>query len=423
MKKSVNRALAILLALLIPISLIPVVTAEDTGESPGWMDKLDPQVLEHMETLSEEETIPVWIWFTAYDHDEFERRLKQESGYTDSEMDAARREINSKYAPGKRELFEKLNNDQLAEDEKAALREELLALSGQESEEHDALYLPFQKIRNRIMDEMGTAHITAIMKALGIDGETVPFFDPDVCTAVADLPKSKVFPAAMSPDVTYIYYFDKTIPTVDPLEPPTEDASIADRLAYYVRENYAVSYQGETVYVPEISSYEELYTHKDGEGETDWVLINAEIGSPEPWMGFGLIGNRVRLMGPLEVFAFGMALYDAREHTFYDLSKMDDYRLYDGLAEAIDACGKGRLLGDLDQDDVISVIDVTIIQRCEASLMTYPDSDRISEYEYIDSTFRPLAYYADFNRDGSRDILDATCIQRYLTGADYKKYR
>ena len=43
--------------------------------------------------------------------------------------------------------------------------------------------------------------------------------------------------------------------------------------------------------------------------------------------------------------------------------------------------------------------------------------------EYIDNSFHPLTYYSDFNRDGERDITDATCIQRYLAGLPYPKYR
>ena len=223
-----------------------------------------------------------------------------------------------------------------------------------------------------------------------------------------------------SSDTGWYDGYVRAFPCEPPLEEPPEDASIEDQLAYYVYKIYGAYYPSD---LPEIFSYEELYTHTDISGDTDWALIYAEIGGAEPWMGFGIIGNRVMLMGPLTVFTFGMAVYDAKEHTFYDLAKMDDYSAYDGLAEAIDTCGKGRLLGDLDLDDVISVIDATIMQRCEARIMEYPESDSVDAYEYIDSIFHPLQYYSDFNRDGSRDITDATCIQRYLVNAPYPKYR
>ena len=228
-----------------------------------------------------------------------------------------------------------------------------------------------------------------------------------------------IFPVAMSKDVTGIYFYDDGTDAVE----PTADATIRERLEYYVYENYGIFYQGQLTYVPEIFSYEELYTHKDSEGETDWVLIDANIGSPEPWMGFDIIGNRVRTMGPCEVFSFGMALYDAREHTFCDLSTTDDYSAYPGLDKAIDTYGKGRLLGDLDLDDEITVLDATLLMRCGVQIAEYPDTDLIMTEEYIDSSFKPLTYYSDFNRDGERDITDATCIQRYLVGASYPKYR
>ena len=133
----------------------------------------------------------------------------------------------------------------------------------------------------------------------------------------------------------------------------------------------------------------------------------------------GIIGNRVIISGTYPVFTFGMALYDVKEDTFYDLYTLKDYDHYDGIAEAIDLNGKGKLLGDLDGDDNISILDATLIQRCEINVTDYPESDWINESDLVNDSFNPIHYYSDFNRDGDRNILDATCIQRYLIGATY----
>lgn len=77
------------------------------------------------------------------------------------------------------------------------------------------------------------------------------------------------------------------------------------------------------------------------------------------------------------------------------------------------------MLGDIDGDDSISILDATMIQRCEIHVADYPEKDWINESDLVDDSFKPIHYYSDFNRDGERNILDATCIQRYLIGATY----
>ena len=180
-----------------------------------------------------------------------------------------------------------------------------------------------------------------------------------------------------------------------------------------------VSYINERGYGAFINDFNCLYVHDPSNGETDWILMHVYVGSPHPWYGMGIIGNRVIVSGTYPVFTFGMGLYDVKKDAFYDLYAMKDYDHYDGLAEAIDRYGKGKLLGDLDGDDSITILDATMIQRCEINAADYPESDWINESELVDDVFKPIHYYSDFNRDGERNILDATCIQRYLIGAPY----
>ncbi len=51
-----------------------------------------------------------------------------------------------------------------------------------------------------------------------------------------------------------------------------------------------------------------------------------------------------------------------------------------------------------------------MIQRCTAIMAQYPEDDEMG------SPIGNIRCYSDFNRDGERDILDATAIQRYLIG-------
>ena len=103
-------------------------------------------------------------------------------------------------------------------------------------------------------------------------------------------------------------------------------------------------------------------------------------------------------------------IYDFKKGTFVPLNS-DVTDRYDGLARVFDEYGTGRLFGDLDGDDCLTIIDVTLFQRCEAQICEYPDDELLDDYLYRHAG---TYCFSDFNRDGNRDIVDATYIQRYL---------
>ena len=230
------------------------------------------------------------------------------------------------------------------------------------------------------------------------------------------LTKAQIIKAATVADVHLIdaYHGQDTQPDFyEPYSVPTEASEEAKSIEdiffekMVERNQYALYHEWE---------YKELYTHKDKNNQTDWVMIYAiDCNAGAPWNAFAIIGNRVQVVSStFDPFEFGMGLYDVAENEYHSLSQMTDYSKYPELVEAIDIYGKGRLLGDLDRDDEITVFDVTRIQRCEAEINDYPASDLIDPAQEIDPYFKPLTYYSDFNRDGNRDIFDATAIQRYL---------
>lgn len=98
----------------------------------------------------------------------------------------------------------------------------------------------------------------------------------------------------------------------------------------------------------------------------------------------------------------------------YDTEPMDLMDFYEeklddeiGASFVIKAVARetADLLGDVDLDGIVSIIDVTCIQRYLALLM--------------DLSARQIAL-GDYNRDGTFDIVDATSIQRHLAGLDGK---
>ena len=159
--------------------------------------------------------------------------------------------------------------------------------------------------------------------------------------------------------------------------------------------------------------YKELCVHRDSNGIVDWVLLkcaNASMNNPDV-IYQDVIGNRVFVSGnPVYPFPSGYGIYDAKAEKFVPLTG-DMVPLYKDLGRTFDQIGEGRLIGDIDCDDDLTVVDCTLIQRCATRIHDWPEDD------LIDSALN-VTYFSDFDRDGERDIVDATRLQRYVTMID-----
>ena len=156
--------------------------------------------------------------------------------------------------------------------------------------------------------------------------------------------------------------------------------------------------------------YDEIFEHQDNTGKIDWVLVHAESFVQLTVVYEGLIGNRVVTRSTVGApFDSGYGIYDVKQDRFIPLNGTT-VEVYDGLKAAFDKLGEGKLLGDINGDNTINVIDATMIQRCAAKITEYPEGDEMV------SPIGSIRYYSDFNRDGNRNVLDATAIQRYLIG-------
>lgn len=160
------------------------------------------------------------------------------------------------------------------------------------------------------------------------------------------------------------------------------------------------------------SYYKELYVHYPKDQTTpDWVLVEAcGYGMGTEGKGAYLLGKTFLYTesGCCRPFRYHYGVYDVELEQFYSLESvwgMD----YDGLEEAIDNLGIGRLYGDIDADGAITISDATKMQRCIAGLEKYR-ADSVRYFKYKSKSLMYL--YTDFDRDGERTIMDATAIQR-----------
>ena len=194
---------------------------------------------------------------------------------------------------------------------------------------------------------------------------------------------------------------------------PENDTALPDIVAV---ESYL--YEFDEVYgynKADYPDYKELCVHRDSSGRVDWVLLkcaNASMDYPAV-IYQDVIGNRVYESGhPVYPFPSGYGIYDAKAEKFVPLIG-DMVPLYKDLGRTFDQIGEGRLIGDIDSDNDLTVVDCTLIQRCATRIRDWPEDDLIPG-EFSAS----FSYYSDFDRDGERDVVDATKLQRYVTMID-----
>lgn len=262
----------------------------------------------------------------------------------------------------------------------------------------------YKAVYNRIISEQEAAVADSFIEKLGIAEEDIEYHGKHPYV-IAFLTEDQIETAASFSEVEGIYYdLMDGQPIVTPTEPPTESASSESPYLYQARfeELYGSGYDW--------CDYQELYYHIDQNGETDWALVYAFIPAAEPIELVTIVGNRVLYPGTMYMpFDACYGIYDVKEDKFIDAGS-SEAKNYDGFLKVFDEIDDGRLIGDLDRDGDLSVVDVTILQRCEANMREYPDDDTFSlTFEWGKSR-----YYSDFDRDGERTILDATRLQRYL---------
>lgn len=161
----------------------------------------------------------------------------------------------------------------------------------------------------------------------------------------------------------------------------------------------------------ELTGFEVLYQHQDADEKTDWVLVNAVTDPDSGTSDYYEFGNRVLTADHSgKPFVFGTGIYDERRGRYFDLTECaaEDYPDMEAVWTEI---GIGRLIGDMDGDDTLTVADATMIQRCQALFAEYPEDDRNPAADSIQDA---VAFFSDFDKDSDRDITDATMIQRFL---------
>ncbi|MEE0873610.1 MAG: hypothetical protein UIH27_09130 [Ruminococcus sp.] len=167
----------------------------------------------------------------------------------------------------------------------------------------------------------------------------------------------------------------------------------------------------------DVRSYDELYYHYDENNCIDWALVYGTTRYHTALEIYAVLGNRVftQNMGDIP-FVLGYGVYDAQEDTFIDLGYVYYSDRYEGLKEAIDELDIGTLIGDMNDDNDLTVKDATMIQKSLAGITDFSADDTVAEEfnNAFPNNTPQLAYKSDVNRNGARDIGDATDVQKIV---------
>lgn len=232
------------------------------------------------------------------------------------------------------------------------------------------------------------------------------FFSQVKLYVVVEAQKDKVTQMAKDySDVESMDLFDGNLPTDSVLYSPFQGAfeawTYTNNRWLYEQDLDDIGFD-----YPPYYTYSDLYIHyKDGEDfHPDWALCQARyiVPEPEPVLEYRLGGAGGRLITATSIqspFVCGYGVYDVEENEYYGLEKLvDNYSKYEGLIDALAEKNIGDLLGDVNGDNNVDILDAAVIQKYAA------DKAEIG-YEQ-----KPIA---DVNGDYFVDVFDATGIQKY----------
>lgn len=155
----------------------------------------------------------------------------------------------------------------------------------------------------------------------------------------------------------------------------------------------------------ELLCYEELFYHKDTDGNIDWVFIMAYTNTFEEMSIDTIVADvYIHLDSRCTPFSLGYCVYDVNKDKFLSIGYYEDY---EGMEEYINK-NIGVPIGDADMDGALTVLDATFIQRAVAQLCEFDDNDYILSGDVVSG------YLSDYDRDGERTVMDATAIQLKL---------
>lgn len=173
--------------------------------------------------------------------------------------------------------------------------------------------------------------------------------------------------------------------------------------------------------------YDELYYYKASQDE-DALSSDIDFVLVECMLDFYSLEHTYEMFGDYVVadyyvtypYELGYYILIPETSEILTLKEAWDKKL-EGINSIFENGVLGELIGDADKDGKLTVRDATAIQKVIAGISTVKDDKYtvIIGYTETVSNDMPITenkYISDYNRDGERNVKDATAIQKYIAG-------
>lgn len=213
MKKCKVMLSVFMVLVIISISVSPtfaIIAPEDSVSSViSWSDKIDEVLAEKMNTASDNELIPVWVWMTDIDMDELEQDIKTQTGLTQQKIAIAKSEISYDSLVNSTDVTSLTSLDkgtQATSQENVSTYLESTKSQRQKIAEDTEVYFSAKK---SLAQQRYIATNTSKIRQLGITNNKIDFQSELTPSFVAFLTKDEIIETAKSSTVVDMGYFSE----------------------------------------------------------------------------------------------------------------------------------------------------------------------------------------------------------------------
>ena len=160
------------------------------------------------------------------------------------------------------------------------------------------------------------------------------------------------------------------------------------------------------------------------ESTPDFIAVFCEDSGLEFSIYSVIIGDYYISTGLNSLYEIGTYIYTPSDGNIYTLTEAYASGI-DGVEEMLsehydELTVTVKLLGDLDRDHKLTVKDATKLQKCLVGVEEFGNGDNLN-WISVEQSYpmnKITRYISDFNRDGDRNVKDATAIQKRVAGLE-----
>lgn len=174
-------------------------------------------------------------------------------------------------------------------------------------------------------------------------------------------------------------------------------------------------------YINAVVRLTERYYHYNIDGKMDWLFFDCYCWGGADMVFDCIFYGRYIYSSDLGVpFSYNCGVYDVELKRYYSLEEAVKVEKYADLDKALAAADYGVLIGDLNDDGNVDIMDATLSRMYLAGEKEFTETKQIGTvYDYSLKKAFYISNIADMDRDNTYDVNDVTAIQKSAANLDY----